>query len=405
MLGINLCFLFFWGNSLGAEKKVVYSPASAMQQDSAPVTSHADIQKKGIIGNPKLMDDADLNFDEVAIEDFEEQAAEDDNSPATANATTPQPAADLPILQKNVNDVLPSNRPADDFSPSLIPAQPLDDVTALNNAKNKSLTDTFMEKKVDDDKALAASQKVAETPPTPDDKTSETWLNKIKVPLGGSTGKDSNLENMVESAKQNRGRSNASVFDISGLMLRMSLPQVEEVMKKRGFQKVSSKLDIPNFIRWRNEDTCRNSGVVGYERLANCVIEMARKDKHEYVLLTKYSKFSTKEEISVNFTSNFTNNKAYKIIYRNIPSNIMGANPKANYLRNIKVYDFWKRINQKYGTPDNKEDVTWGLGGNKPYLKASTGFLSLEDPMLRELDYTRMSREDKRFMNTGMYSF
>lgn len=45
------------------------------------------------------------------------------------------------------------------------------------------------------------------------------------------------------------------------------------------------------------------------------------------------------------------------------------------------------------------------MGGNKPYLKAKTGFLLLEDPMLRELDYTRMSREDQRYMNTDLYSF
>ena len=29
----------------------------------------------------------------------------------------------------------------------------------------------------------------------------------------------------------------------------------------------------------------------------------------------------------------------------------------------------------------------------------------LEDPMLRELDYTRMSREDAKFMNTNLYNF
>ena len=66
---------------------------------------------------------------------------------------------------------------------------------------------------------------------------------------------------------------------------------------------------------------------------------------------------------------------------------------------------FGKKINQKYGVPDNKQDVIWGLGGNKPYMKAITGSLLLEDTMLRELDYTRMSREDQRFMNTDIYTF
>ncbi len=119
-----------------------------------------------------------------------------------------------------------------------------------------------------------------------------------------------------------------------------------------------------------------------------------------------YSKFKTREEIEVRFTSTFTNNKAYRISYKSeAATSISGNSQKQIYLRNIKVYDFWKKINQKYGTPDNKDDVIWGLGGNKPYLQAGTGKLVLEDPMLRELDYTRMSREDQKFMNTDLYSF
>ena len=38
-------------------------------------------------------------------------------------------------------------------------------------------------------------------------------------------------------------------------------------------------------------------------------------------------------------------------------------------------------------------------------MKAATGFLLLEDPMLKELDYTRMSREDQKYMNTNLYNF
>ena len=95
----------------------------------------------------------------------------------------------------------------------------------------------------------------------------------------------------------------------------------------------------------------------------------------------------------------------YKIVYISRIAAITGNSPKAVYLHNLKVYDFWKKINQKYGQPDNKTDVTWGLGGNKPYLKAATGYLLLEDPMFREMDYTRMSREDQRFIHSDFYNF
>ena len=200
-------------------------------------------------------------------------------------------------------------------------------------------------------------------------------------------------------------RTNASVFDISGVMLRMNTKQTMEAMQKRGYQKNSEKFEIPNFIRWRYDEQCRNQGVVGYERTEACVIKLAQKNNYQYVEQMVFNNFRTKENVRVFFTSNFTGNKAYRIVYMSEAANIRGSGAKADYLRNIKIYDFWKKINQKYGVPDNKEQVIWGLGDNKPILQAATGRLMLYDPMLLELDYTRMSREDQRFMNTDVYTF
>ena len=237
------------------------------------------------------------------------------------------------------------------------------------------------------------------------------WMDKL---ITANSKKDSSanqkkslLGEMIEESKSNVGlsRSNAAVFDISGVMLRMSLEQADAAMQKRGYKKISQKLEIPNFIKWRNEELCRGAGVVGYERLGNCVKQKAQKDHYEFVETAKYSKFDTKESMEIHLTSTFTGNKIYKIIYRSESALVRGSSQKAAYLRNIKIYDFWKKINQKYGAPDNRDDVLWGLGGNKPYMHAKTGFLILEDPMLRELDYTRMSREDQRFINTDIYTF
>ena len=238
-----------------------------------------------------------------------------------------------------------------------------------------------------------------------------TWIEKLASvnPLS-AFDKDKGKDDLAELVKRARGknkdgRSNASVFDISGLMLRMNLNQVEKTMRNRGFQKINAKFTIPNFIKWRNEEACNAQGIVGFERQQSCITSMAKKDGHEYLYYAKYAKFDSKEDIEVFFTSNFTDNKVHKIIYRSGIPAVAGNSPKAIYLRNIKVYDFWKKINQKYGTPDNKNNVTWGLGGNKPFLKASTGYLLLEDPMFVEMDYTRMSREDQRFIHSDYYNF
>lgn len=230
----------------------------------------------------------------------------------------------------------------------------------------------------------------------------KTWLNNLVSTVAEkgvqviSSGTDSNA---------NMYRTNASVFDISGVMLRMNTKEVEAAMRKRSYQKNSEKYEIPNFIRWRYEELCRNNGVVGYERTEACVVKLAQKNNYQYVEQLVFNNFRTQESMQVFFTSNFTGNRVYRVIYHSDAANIKGSGAKADYLRNIKVYDFWKKINQKYGVPDNKEQVIWGLGDNKPYLQASTGRLMLHDPMLLELDYTRMSREDQRFMNTDVYTF
>ena len=95
----------------------------------------------------------------------------------------------------------------------------------------------------------------------------------------------------------------------------------------------------------------------------------------------------------------------YKIIYRSEAANVSGSSEKSKYLRKIKVLDFWKKINQKYGNPDDEQEIMWGLGGDSPYMKASTGILLLENEMLLKLDQARMSREDQRFISTDIYNF
>lgn len=351
-----------------------------------------------------------------------------DEIPADVVETTPiEPAAwheeEAPALQSS----LP---PADEFAPPpsdilmqeenqvAIPPQ-IPTLPPLQAPKTVTEPEPAPLPQIDKDQALTDTLKQetgAEKPSLPLAKVEDSWVGKLAgtnplALLGGEKNAetDASLEKLVSDARStetnpNR-RSNASVFDISGVMLRMSLKQVDATMQNRGFRKIMQKYQIPNFIKWRNEEYCRNTGVVGYDRIEACIAQKAKKDNHQYVQTAKYAKYDTKEEMEVTFSSNFTDNKVIKIAYKSQAANITGNSPKAVYLRNIKIYDFWKKINQKYGKPDDKDNVTWGMGGDKPFLKASTGYLKLEDPMLRELDYTRMSREDQRYMNTDLYSF
>ena len=358
------------------------------------------------MGHAQMGDDLDFESGDLFGADTFDISEDPVEAKTPAQNSTPLPAAnqesekapqEVPMLQ----------------SPAQNPPPPVQQLPLNSDSLSENFTNPPSTPQKEDvpelmnDSQTPSAQKVeaeAEKKTWIDTLSDSQAINKIK---NISSGTES-LEDLVDKARttQNSSQgSNASVFDISGIMLRMNVGQVDDIMRNRGFKKTYEKYQIPNFIKWRNEEYCRNSGVVGYERLEACVIQKAKKDKHQYIYQTKYNKYDTKEEIEVWFTSNFTENKAYKIEYTSMASAITGNSPKAMYLYNIKVYDFWRRINRKYGVPDNKQAVTWGMDAGKPYLRAKTGHLVLEDPMFRELDYTRMSREDQRYLVTDLYSF
>lgn len=313
------------------------------------------------------------------------------------------------ITAKKNNPMIPKISKTDPQKKNITPkvkSENSSKTTAKSSQKeDKSLTEKIRQIEDDIDETLEEEA---------DSLLKDTWVEKLSTSLTPKNNEDTDLEIGSQSVsldsltheKKNNTRSNAAVFDISGVMLRMSLNQAESALLKRGFKPVSQKYEIPNFIKWRYEEKCRNTGVIGYERLNSCVVKAAKENNYQFVQSSKYVKDDSKEEIEIWLTSNFTNNKIYKITYStNIVRVNQGSSQKSKYLHNIKTYEFWRRINQKYGVPDNKTEVLWGMGNNKPYLKAYTGKLLLEDPMLRELDYTRMSREDIKFMNTNLYNF
>ena len=200
-------------------------------------------------------------------------------------------------------------------------------------------------------------------------------------------------------------KSNAAYFDISGVKLRMHPKEIEDILKKQGYRKISESYQIPNFIEWRAEELCRLNGVIGFERLKACSVKIAQHHGHQFIDKQLYNRYNSRESIEVQYTSSFTDNVSYRIFYK---SDIPFSDSKSSknvYINNIKIYDFWKRIDLKYGEPDNITEVKWGLGGKKPYLQAKTGQLVLMDPLLLSLDTTRMFNEDSKMANTDYYTF
>lgn len=278
---------------------------------------------------------------------------------------------------------------------------------AQNSQKQKNKSAVDISESLTDN--LSKSEKKKETQSS-ESQESESWLKSLISKGTSEIFKEETPQSKaaeaqrIERVLQNR-RSNAANFDISKVKLRMSPKEVEDTLTAQGYRKIQEKLEIPNFIKWRSEELCRQHGVIGFERLNACATMVAKENGFQFVEHQTYNRYITRESIEVYFTSTFTDNLAHRIFYKSsVPFNDSKAS-KNVYLNNIKVFDFWRRIDLKYGKPDNETEVKWGLGGKKPYLKAATGCLELADPLLKDLDTARMLNEDTRFANTQYYTF
>lgn len=266
----------------------------------------------------------------------------------------------------------------------------------------KSFSDNLVQDKKNEEKSTNTA------PNNPEKR--ETWLESLISKGTGELFKSQDKKNKQAEKKRiskvlQKKHSNAAHFDISGVRLRMSPQEVEKIMLENGYQRITQEERIPNFIKWRSEELCRIHGVIGFERLTACTKEVARANGFNYIAREIYNRQTTREKIEVNYTSTFTDNLSHYISYN---SYIPFSDSKASqniYINNIKIYDFWRRIDSRYGQPDNTTEIKWGLGGKKPYMKASTGHLELVDPLLRDLDMSRMLNEDSRLANTPYYTF
>ena len=105
--------------------EVLYAPKdSAVALPSYQGTASG----KRIMASPKFVDDADLNFDDIMLEDMEDVPDET----VTKNETTvppPAPADNIPLLQKSAEDSLPSQSVVKETETA--PARPLDNPDKL----------------------------------------------------------------------------------------------------------------------------------------------------------------------------------------------------------------------------------------------------------------------------------
>lgn len=237
---------------------------------------------------------------------------------------------------------------------------------------------------------------------------------KAPVPsLGrGRKTEDENLSLFEMRAKRTKiGDSNVMAFDIAGIRLKMTPAEVFEHAVSNGFSLKFKNHNVPTLDEWKYRRQCMQNSVFRYANVKMCIKEAAQLNRNEYVNMMVFENKARRETLTVEFTSNFSNNQAFSIRYVSKGDHSLGTTEEALYWKSKRRQDFLQTLIKKYGQPDDELSLLWGMAGLGATLNAeiSPSFLDavivLEDRTMSDSDFDGISMEDSKETSTGMFSF
>lgn len=387
--------------------------------DFAP-TDLPEIEDEPEKDSQKVDDDLDLG----ALPDLEELPMLGDTPEHKVKAALSPPIKedDLPDFDEKPEPKKKKKKEAKAAPPSFAPSKPSDFSSVPSLQKTPPKKKKTVQKKIPPKPAptFAAVPAVQQRPqqqmqpqPRMQQPTAQQAADQQQAALRAQQEQEK-LESALRALQETNepvdfeyGGSNAAIFDVAGIMLKMKPHQVREIMHKRGFQMLKAEEEIPNFLEWKYDEWCRKRGMVGYDKISNCILAKAEKDEKRYIYKMSFNKYETRESLDVYFTSPYTKNRAFKAEYNSAGDPSLGSSPKSLYQRHDRLRNFWVRVYKKYGQPDDETEdgMIWTKGYEEPLLLARHGYLLLEDPNLPYADQQAMIRVDKKMLNGSLFSF
>jgi len=198
------------------------------------------------------------------------------------------------------------------------------------------------------------------------------------------------LEQEVQKEQQTAKQTDLSVpeynvaeFNLAGLQLYMEPQEVIDVAQEHGFVVSNIFYDIPAFMTEHYEVACRKTGLSEVRMVHECTRDKAKEDEVYYVSKITLENKDNKEKIDVLFSSNFMDNKAYKIDYTGFGDNSLGTSYK-DVSKKLERRDvFWRLVFEKYGRPSYNKMLLWGDPRNI-YMKAYMERNSLDARIVME---------------------
>ncbi len=243
---------------------------------------------------------------------------------------------------------------------------------------------------------------------------SQTWddeSEEFEEEFLNEDGEEEEYEDYVEEGEEefitSEQNDRVKYFDIAGVMINQDYEQVKEALKERKYKLVDIEYNIPEYFRFNYDAICRKRNIFIPENLKACIKGLARKDKMEYISKINYKKYDTDEEISVYFTSPITENKVWKVEYKNNINIKYGPAKNFQYQREERRRAFWYFVLSKYGEP-NVEPNKWVLDATDKYsqgLTAGFGILELSNPKQNAFDISESERQARREFEYIDYTF
>jgi len=181
-------------------------------------------------------------------------------------------------------------------------------------------------------------------------------------------------------------------MDIAGTWLGMKFEKAEILFfKSRSLYSPRKNnaivYSVPKDWKYNFDYECRQQKIIIPTEIEKCVNSFAKKRGVLYASEMHLVRESTGETIELNFTSNATGNKIWRVIYNNDANVAEGDAEKFSDQRDKKVLSFWQGVLDKYGPPNSGAD-RWISSDNSfdPMMTAYYGQLILTDLGLAAMD-------------------
>lgn len=210
--------------------------------------------------------------------------------------------------------------------------------------------------------------------------------------------------------KRRRGKSR-KIFDIAGIKTGMNPSEVINIATEKGFSLKFSNTHVPELDAWKYKRACLNSSHYSFSVLKACINDAAKEGSSEYIQKLTFENKPNKETLVVDFTSNATDNQAFRIHYTAKGDHSLGVTEEGLYLKNKRRRDFFNALKNKYGESDYEESFVWVDSDTGTMLMADISdtfldvSLELECSKLESKDNRKLSEKDVQEVPTGLFNF